>query len=135
MAPQRCRSWRPAQSYPAGEHHPIGTRPWWRPCRSRLTDNEWIICRECALALADHPDPLIRMAIAGEDAGTVDADIIDVLMTDPEASVASLAYDHHRRLIQLTRALRGENRTALDILRDPTTTRSLLPNPRTEEHA
>jgi len=99
VARRTCTSWRPVLLYPPGEHHPIGARPWWKPCRKQLTDTEWIRCRDCTLALANHPDPFVRLALVNEEPGSVDADIIHLLADDPDVMVALTAQAHQKNML------------------------------------
>jgi hypothetical protein len=110
---QRCISWRPARLYPADEHHRIGTRPWWRPCRRVLRPGEWLRCRECSLALADHPDAFIRLALAEEEAGAVSRDAVLALTTDSDAIVALSAEEHLARLNRMSRRRTRTGQAAL----------------------
>lgn len=61
-----CRSWRPviADGHD-GRHHPGRCRACWRPCFRRVAAGQ-IRCDDCAYALAEHPDPLVRMSLVSE---------------------------------------------------------------------
>ena len=63
-----CRSWRPvlADGHD-GRHRPGSCRVCWRPCFRRATPGQ-VRCRECAYALAEHPDPLVRVSLVAEGA-------------------------------------------------------------------
>jgi len=84
-----CRSWRPreASTHPPG-HLPGRCRVCWRPCLSRVGAGQ-TRCADCSWALAQHPDPRVRLALAA--AHGVPPDVLELLATDPDPLVANLA--------------------------------------------
>src|SRR6478752_9542750 len=86
----RCRSWRPrtgASAHPAG-HVPGVCRVCWRPCLHRVPSGE-NRCPDCLWALAQHPDPRVRLALVNQP--RVPAEVLELLVTDPDPLVADRA--------------------------------------------
>ena len=89
MIGQRCRSWRPRPC----TTHPLGHLPWrcrtcWRPCLKRVQRGE-SRCGKCMWALAQHPDPRVRLALLASR--RVPAEVLELLVTDPDPLVADRA--------------------------------------------
>jgi len=86
----RCRSWRPRA---ATDSHPAGCLPGrcrtcWRPCLHRVHRGE-TRCRDCVWALAQHPDPRVRLALLASR--RVPSEVLELLVTDPDPLVADRA--------------------------------------------
>ena len=85
----RCRSWRPC----VGAVHAVGHRPGrcrvcWRPCRNPVRDGV-TRCVDCWWALAEHPDPRVRLALSAAPA--IPAEVLELLATDLDPLVADRA--------------------------------------------
>jgi len=89
LAGPRCRSWRPraGTTHPAG-HLPGRCRTCWRPCLSRVYGGD-TRCGDCLWALAQHPDPRVRLALLGSR--RVPVELLELLGTDPDPLVADRA--------------------------------------------
>lgn len=86
----RCQSWKPLAHVPASHeaHIPGECRTCWRPCRARVADGE-VRCEECTVRLTEHPNSLIRQALAAEH-DTPD-DTLEYLQTDTDPAVSKAA--------------------------------------------
>ena len=60
----------------------------WRPCLRRVPRGE-TRCRDCVWALAEHPDPRVRLALVTQP--RIPPDVLDLLVTDPDPLVADRA--------------------------------------------
>ena len=86
----RCRSWRPRAAGAAHpqRHLPGACRVCWRPCLRRVPPGE-TRCADCGWALAQHPDPRVRLALVAQP--RIPADVLELLVTDPDPLVADRA--------------------------------------------
>lgn len=64
-------------------------RTCWALCRGRVERGQ-IRCRQCTEALAVHPNPVVRVALAKE-VGTYDVDILELLSIDLDMNVSVVA--------------------------------------------
>ena len=84
-----CRSWRPC----VGAVHAVGHLPGrcrvcWRPCRNPVRRGA-ARCADCWWALAEHPDPRVRLAVGA--APGVPMEVLELLACDLDPLVADRA--------------------------------------------
>ncbi len=63
-----------------------GRRPTWTRCHNPVEPGQ-VRCRDCWNTLATHPDPDVRIALAGE--ANIPEDIADFLAHDPDPRVVA----------------------------------------------